>query len=208
MSLLDISPEIVQQSLARFFRGLEDYTVNERGDVGSWVRVACIKGLCNIIQALLFDAEFLTTKDMHVSISDYLSVEDYHKAIAGILKQGVERLDNVRQCAGEAFTTLLSLSAPDMEGEGTHGGGGWVVADKAAFSIILEASTAVQWADSSWLFQRAVQFLDVERYRCSVLKGLVLSIGSRTGSTVSHIVFKYVASANGVCRGRSNDMLL
>ena len=102
MSHLDISPKIVQQSLAKFFRVLEDYTVNERGDVGSWVRVACIKGLCNIIQALLFDAEFLTTKDMHVSISDYLSVEDYHKAIAGILKQGVERLDNVRQCAGEA----------------------------------------------------------------------------------------------------------
>ena len=47
-------------------------------------------------------------------LASYLPPEKYHDAIGGILKQGVERLDNVRQIAGENFLTLLLLPPPEV----------------------------------------------------------------------------------------------
>lgn len=86
--------------------GLTDYTSDERGDVGSWVRIACVKGLASFIRTLITEAAALP------SLSDYLPPRSFHDAIGGILKQGVERLDNVRQQAGECFVDLLSLPLP------------------------------------------------------------------------------------------------
>lgn len=86
--------------------GLTDYTSDERGDVGSWVRIACIKSLTALAE-ILFPAS--PTLD---GLADYLPPTRYHDAIGGILKQGVERLDNVRQLAGECFMRLLVLPLP------------------------------------------------------------------------------------------------
>lgn len=88
--------------------GLEDYTTDERGDVGSWIRIACVKGLAATIELLIAHAHSIPSFDQ------YLPPEKYHAAIAGILKQGVERLDNVRQQAGEQLLRLLAVPAPDV----------------------------------------------------------------------------------------------
>ena len=81
--------------------GLTDYTSDERGDVGSWVRISCVKGLTSFSQTLFSRASSLP------DLAGYLPPEKFDDAIAGVLKQGVERLDNVRQIAGESFLTLL-----------------------------------------------------------------------------------------------------
>jgi hypothetical protein len=94
--------------------GLEDYSVDERGDVGSWVRLASIQGLTRFSELLMSNA---------VSIPDfgvYFPPLKYHQTVAGILKQGVERFDNVRQEAGECFMRLLSFPLPDV-----HNGRDW-----------------------------------------------------------------------------------
>lgn len=98
--------------------GLTDYTSDERGDVGSWVRIACIKGLTAFAKILFPAAPSLD------SLAHYLPSVKYHDAIGGILKQGVERLDNVRQLAGECFMRLLVLPLPaihDVEQWSIHG---------------------------------------------------------------------------------------
>ena len=88
--------------------GLDDYTVDERGDVGSWIRIASIQGLTSVSVTLLT----LAKKDAtHI---DYIPADLYQKAIAGILKQGVGRLDNVRQQAGESIHCLLNCPLPSM----------------------------------------------------------------------------------------------
>lgn len=46
------------------------------------------------------------------------------------------------------------------------------------------SSEAVGWNDAHWLFPKAVQILEVELYRKSVLLGLITSVGSLTDSTV------------------------
>lgn len=94
--------------LTAFNDGLADYTTNERGDVGSWVRVACVHGVCNMFQALLRAAHSIP------AFSEYVPPEIYHRSIAGILKQGVERLDNVRQAVGEVFLVLATLPYEEL----------------------------------------------------------------------------------------------
>ncbi|KZT19455.1 TBCD protein [Neolentinus lepideus HHB14362 ss-1] len=171
--------------------GLSDYTVDQRGDVGSWIRMACIKGLAEISTVLLFNANDLSV------LMDYLPPEMHHEAIGGILKQGVERLDNVRQTAGEHFLDLLSLPLPPHEKVEE-----WRIDGEELFKHLYLSDGEVKgWKDSSWFFPKAVQMLQVARYRKHVLAGLVLSVGSKTDSTqrpVSQSLVKYVETLPSV----------
>jgi tubulin-specific chaperone D len=88
--------------------GLEDYTLDERGDVGSWIRMACIRGLTNFAELLFANVASVPY------FAEYLPASKYHAAISGILRQGVERLDNVRQIAGEHILRLLVLPLPTI----------------------------------------------------------------------------------------------
>lgn len=87
--------------------GLEDYSTDQRGDVGSWIRIACIKGLAEFSDLLLQNAADIP------NFASYFPPHKYHDAVGGILKQGVERLDNVRQQAGQEFLHLLRLPLPN-----------------------------------------------------------------------------------------------
>lgn len=89
--------------------GLEDYTTDERGDVGSWIRIACIRALSSVIEDLFRISGSLP------DFSSFLPPHRYHAAIGRILRQGVERLDNVRQISGECFMHILKLPLPATE---------------------------------------------------------------------------------------------
>ena len=166
--------------------GLEDYTVNERGDVGSWVRIACIKSLCQIIEALISETnvkevrEYSSWTTNYEIFSRYLTSETYHKAIGAILKQGVERLDNVRQCVGGLFRGLLILEPPKFSG-----GKEWVVRNRKRFEELFFSNDIRNWSDGAWLYPKATRLLDVKEYRIPVMRGFLMSIASKTSSTVS-----------------------
>lgn len=89
--------------------GLEDYTTDERGDVGSWVRIASIQGLTSVSVTLLTLAKSENT------YIEYIPANLYQKAVAGILTQGVGRLDNVRQHAGDSILHLLECPLPAVD---------------------------------------------------------------------------------------------
>lgn len=89
--------------------GLEDYTTDERGDVGSWIRIASIQGLTSVSVTLL------TLAKSDATYIEYIPPKLYQKAISGVLKQGVGRLDNVRQQAGESILCLLKCPLPSVE---------------------------------------------------------------------------------------------
>ena len=107
-SSLDLTPSVVCGMFDSLMNGLDDYSTDERGDVGSWIRIACVKGLSEFIYTLLPRAALIP------NFADYLPVTKFHDALGGILKQGVERLDNVRQQAGEQIMKLLTLN-PDSD---------------------------------------------------------------------------------------------
>ena len=158
------------------FSGFEDYTVNERGDVGSWIRMACAKGVQEILIAFIDRASKgkLSTE----ALERYLPLNIFHEAIGRILRQGIERLDNVRQRCGELFTSMLYLEDPP------NTIASWSVDGKEFFKQLIGDVSARHWAVGSWLYPKAVRFLDVNTYRNAVLKGLLMSIGSKTSSTV------------------------
>ena len=93
--------------------GLDDYTTDERGDVGSWIRIACVKGLATAI-ALLLEHARAPALTMPDALERYLPPARFHAAVGGIMKQAVERLDNVRQHAGEQLLRVLALPRPHV----------------------------------------------------------------------------------------------
>ena len=107
--VIDISPEFMAKCLDAFLEGLTDYTTDERGDVGSWIRMSCVLGLSTFVLVL-----FAHSKSLPKFI-EYFPPEKYHAAIGGILKQGVERLDNVRQQTGTQFVKLLHSPLPEVD---------------------------------------------------------------------------------------------
>jgi len=95
--------------LDALLEGLTEYTTDERGDVGSWIRISCVLGLSTFAQVLFTHSRSLP------KFIEYFPPEKYHAAIGGILKQGVERLDNVRQQTGTQFMKLLRFPLPEVE---------------------------------------------------------------------------------------------
>lgn len=191
---------MVQSILDNLLSGLNDYTIDERGDVGSWIRIACVQGLTSCIGDLFAVAASVE------NFEEYLPLPKYHHAVAGILKQGVERLDNVRQEVGACFARLLKL--PPVK----SGGYTWslpglplleeifskVDTHQARFPWLAgepgESPELPDWADGTWLFPRAVRLLDIPEYRPFVLKGYLLSMGCKTESTVCQSIFIVLSS--------------
>lgn len=108
----DLSADQVSELFDALVNGLEDYTLDDRGDVGSWIRMACIRGLTSFVQVLFPYAAAIP------QFTDCLPASKYHTAISGILRQGVERLDNVRQTAGEHIVSLIQLALPNITNPG------------------------------------------------------------------------------------------
>lgn len=161
--------------------GLDDYSMDERGDVGSWIRITCVNGLTTCAELLLTHAATIS------EFEQYLPPQTFHNAVGGILKQGVERLDNVRQQAGEQLVRILLIPlprVPNADAWRVHG-------EKLMRDLFLDESTdahengQLHWNDGPRLFPKAVRLLEIPAYRRSVLSGLVLSASSKTDSTVS-----------------------
>ena len=191
MSTTALDPLLVEQIIRALLKGLEDYTVDERGDVGSWARLACIKGLGQIVLLFLADGS--------IEISKWLPSHTYHEIVGGILKQGVERLNTHRVEAGKQLVALLEAPhkpgreawAPEAEGllRELFINTQYVAFTKLGRILYYQRRSRDDelegWQEPAWLYPKAVQLLSIERYRISVLRGLVLSIGSRNESTVS-----------------------
>lgn len=59
-------------------------------------------------------------------------------------------------------------------------------------------TNSIGWNDGDWLFPKAVHLLEVQEYRKFILPGLVLSMGSKTDSTVSNELYR-VSSGVAYC---------
>lgn len=87
---------------------LGDYSTDQRGDVGSWVRVVSMECLQTLIQLV---------SRLDSSDSDpFLSPTMISSLMSSLLKQSVERIDRVRECAGGVICALIydtdTLSIP------------------------------------------------------------------------------------------------
>lgn len=139
---------------------LDDYTTDQRGDVGSWVRVASVKSLAKVLAGAASqpNATQLVPQDL------------FTPAIAGIAKQAFEKLDVVREASTGAWGVLLAA--------GADGVWNWPGADSMAITENGERHVrpSVEWFSSGLaLFQTSIH--------ASLVAGLVQSAGAVVHST-------------------------
>lgn len=71
---------------------LQEYTIDNRGDIGAWVREASMEALF----------KFVTTIP-----HELLGPNTVHAIVSGLMQQAVERIDRTRAVAGKLFSRLI-----------------------------------------------------------------------------------------------------
>lgn len=74
------------------FLALNEYTIDNRGDIGAWVREAAMNALFKL--TVTIPQEFLDEQKVHAVIS-------------GLLQQAVEKIDRTRALAGKLFCKII-----------------------------------------------------------------------------------------------------
>lgn len=96
--------DLFASALDTILAGFGDYTVDQRGDVGSWVRLVSIAAVECTFAALARGSSRLA--QLSLFDQDQLDV-----AVSSLLKQAVERLDKLREAAGQALERMFGLEA-------------------------------------------------------------------------------------------------
>jgi hypothetical protein len=143
-----------------FLTGMEDYSVDSRGDVGSWIRDASMRGL----ETLLNIAK---------QNSDLLTESERLKAIGYILLSCSEKIDKIREVGGKIMERLLndrSICIPHRD----------------ILELCFQRNDEFNWLLPKTVYPVISNVLHCAPYREQILKGIVVSIGGLTESLVRH----------------------
>ncbi|GMN43144.1 hypothetical protein TIFTF001_012341 [Ficus carica] len=160
---------IKNEVMMSLLRALDDYSVDNRGDVGSWVREAAMDGLERCTYILCQRVSELNNSDM-VENCQLFSVFDANLAtsiVGGICKQAVEKMDKLREAAAKVLQRILYCKMVDIP----H------IPYRKELEEIVPEKTDLKWAVPTFSYPRFVRLLQFGCYSRSVLSGLVISIG-------------------------------
>ncbi|KAF9121044.1 hypothetical protein BGW39_010898 [Mortierella sp. 14UC] len=182
-----ISHTLSNKILKMYFRGLEDYSVDHRGDVGSWIREASMQGLQTMVPIVARLDHHLTPVQAD---QRYLVDEDHVQVLAKLLQQSVEKIDRIRGAAATAMVAVLYAEA-DPEAEVVAGQEPEYVLrvpHRAEVMKVVEKSDEMNliWLQASEVYARIVQLLHLPEYRFELLIGFVISAGGLTETLVRH----------------------
>ncbi|WWD08947.1 hypothetical protein V865_007062 [Kwoniella europaea PYCC6329] len=158
-----VTPTQLTSILQSFLQGLGDYTTDQRGDVGSWVRV----------QSLISIGNVLSTLDPQLNL---VSEETFDDLIGRIIKQGVEKLESVR---GEAARTLAKFREAGWKWEGMDG---------MKMNLRQLENDGFRYVDQKEWFTSSMPILQT-KYREQLIAGLILTVGSQV-ITLSNAAFQ------------------
>lgn len=110
--VLAVCPDSFRRIVASLLACLSDYTTDQRGDVGSWIRVAALRALGGVVGCAggLPPATALALVDQDV----------FERVIGGMVRLGVEKLEPVRAASAGALRDLRQVHAGavwDWKGE-------------------------------------------------------------------------------------------
>ena len=155
------------------FYALEDYSIDSRGDIGSWIREASMKSF----ELILFSFEN-SKKSL-----DFFSLEKYQTSstsqntfwtllMGKLIRQSIEKIDRLRETAGKIVLNLLwnlkSAQFPHSE----------------SLKRILPKEKEISWGNPSELFPIIIHVLEIEEYRLEFMLGLMASVGCLTETLV------------------------
>lgn len=168
-----IDSNLVQQMFRIYLRSHTDYNSDRRGDVGSWCRMVAMEGATELFLEVSADE----------STQEYLNETDGTALVAILLKQLSERLDTIRQRAGECLIRIL------LSSKCSH------VAHKNDLVLALELSLSdplcsPNWKDAATVFPNVMKAASVQEslYFESILAGIAFTIGSKGESIGNNAV--------------------
>ncbi|KAM3402677.1 hypothetical protein ACQJBY_006487 [Aegilops geniculata] len=200
------------------FRALDDYAVDNRGDVGSWVREAAMDALerCTFIlckrdavavRAAPAAEDESEPSDMDANpISTTCQLFDSAIAqglVAGIAKQAVEKIDKIREIAVRTLQRILYNQEQFVPS----------IPYRKLLEEIIPNNSDLEWAVPTVSYPRLVKILQASCYSKPVLSGLVISTGGlqeslRKASTSALVGYLQDSSINIDDKGKSREYLL
>lgn len=199
---------IKNEVMLNLFKALDDYSVDNRGDVGSWVREAAMEGLetCTYILCIK-DSNGKAHGVESVSempnndVADNNQVVSFFDAnlatnvIGGIAKQAVEKMDKIREAAAKVLQRILYNKAIFIP----------FIPYRENLEEIVPNETDLKWGVPTFSYQRFVQLLRFSCYSRPVLSGLVISIGGLQDSLRKASVSALLKYLQPVETEESND---
>jgi len=82
-------------------KALADYSTDQRGDVGSWIRSVAIAGL----------GQAITVASRQSDCKRLVSQQQFQAAVGGMIKLGMEKLEPVRAASWRAWRLLHDVQA-------------------------------------------------------------------------------------------------
>ena len=153
---------IVGALLLRF----EDYEVDRRGDVGSFVRQF---DLMQIYRVMVLLSKAGKKKDGNAWLRPKLPT----LILNMILRQLAEKLDRVRRSAGAVIELIFDCDDEDVQSiRFDHD-----AQIRAIFAGHSKIDGGLDWSNPALVFPLLVKALDLESYRRCILEGLLQSIG-------------------------------
>ena len=168
-----LDQKIVPHLYDSFLQGMEDYTIDRRGDTGAWVREAAMSGLETVTLALLAGGAGRVPSSI------------LPQAFPCLAQQATEKIARTRGHAGKVFHTLLHARAPD--GAPVPG-----VPCRDALELVFPTDIDINWIVESETFPKFVKLLRLKEFSERMILGLTVSIGGLTERLVrnsSHSLF-------------------
>jgi hypothetical protein len=147
-----------------FLECMRDYSIDSRGDVGSWVRDRAIKGLVSSARIM---------SEWSADESGVLMT----RCLCAILQQSGEKIDRVRETAGTSINCILWMES-------------WRVGETPCVVSSLrellpkDVLDEINWLNPGQVFPILLPLLGIDECRTSLLKGVVVSVGGLTESLV------------------------
>ncbi|XWS27418.1 hypothetical protein CRYUN_Cryun26dG0113500 [Craigia yunnanensis] len=180
MSLFHLIKNEVMVSL---FKALDDYSVDNRGDVGSWVREAAMEGLerCTYILCKRGSMSSTRKSDLLESVSkqpnsnvneenqmcSFFDINLATNLVGWIAKQAVEKMDKLREVAAKVLQRILYHKEIFIP----------FIPYREKIEEIVPNETDLKWGVPTFSYPLFVQLLQFSCYSRPVLSGLVISIG-------------------------------
>ncbi|GKV12903.1 hypothetical protein SLEP1_g23988 [Rubroshorea leprosula] len=180
LSLFQLIKDEVMISL---FKALDDYSVDNRGDVGSWVREAAMEGLEKCTYILCKGDSVTSTQKLddlesipepsnsnvaeNSQTCSFFDVKLATNLVCGIVKQAVEKMDKLRETAAKVLQRILYCKVIFIP----------FIPHREKLEEIVPNEADFKWGVPTFSYPRFVQLLHFDCYSKSVLSGLVISIG-------------------------------
>ncbi|EPS73351.1 hypothetical protein M569_01400, partial [Genlisea aurea] len=145
------------------FKALDDYSTDNRGDVGSWVREAAMNGL-EICTYILCKKKTSKENDSCCSLYD---VDLACEVVSLLAKQAVEKMDKLRESAARILLRILynkSIFVPNIP-------------ERENLEAMIPNKDDLKWGVAANSFPCFVRLLQLSCYSKYVVSGLVISIG-------------------------------